>query len=44
MVEDYGILGLIEILFSQGESFMRRKESIQVLYGDQNVHFLRSPI
>ena len=43
MVEDSGILGLIEISFSQEESFMKRKESIQALYGDQNVHFSRSP-
>lgn len=43
MVEDFGILGLIEILFSLEELFMRKKESIKVLFGDQNVHFLRYP-
>ena len=29
MVEDSGILGLIEISFSQEESFMKRKERLE---------------
>lgn len=44
MVEDSGILGLIETSFSPEELFTRRKESTLVLFGDHSVHFSRFPI
>jgi hypothetical protein len=44
MEEDFGILGLIETSFLQEELFTKKKESIQVLFGDQSALFSKFPI